>query len=89
VPVPDPERAQRAPRPQPPEPADAAAASGTSPAGCPYAGRCPHTMEICRTTMPPLVDYAPRLGESAPHWAACHWTEQQVEQPVRRGSCQP
>jgi hypothetical protein len=35
-------------------------------------------MEICRKQMPPLVDYAPRLGETEPHWAACHWTEQRL-----------
>jgi len=47
--------------------------------GCPYAGRCPFTMDICWQQMPPLVDYAPRLGESKPHLAACHWVEQNIE----------
>jgi oligopeptide/dipeptide ABC transporter ATP-binding protein len=46
--------------------------------GCPYAGRCPRTMPICLEQMPPLVDYAPRLGETAPHLAACHWVEQNL-----------
>lgn len=46
--------------------------------GCPYAGRCPYTMEICRQQMPPLVDYGPRLAEKTPHLAACHWVEQNL-----------
>jgi hypothetical protein len=25
-----------------------------------------------------LIDYAPRLGEEKPHFAACHWVEQNV-----------
>jgi oligopeptide/dipeptide ABC transporter ATP-binding protein len=74
VPVPDPDRAQRGIRERPEEAARAeTAAAGT---GCPYAGRCPKVMDVCRVEMPPLVDYAPRLGESEPHWAACHWVEQ-------------
>jgi oligopeptide/dipeptide ABC transporter ATP-binding protein len=77
VPVPDPEEARRAPRARPAEPAEETTAAPSA-AGCPYAGRCPHAMEICRATMPPLVDYGPRRGESAPHWAACHWTQQQT-----------
>jgi oligopeptide transport system ATP-binding protein len=48
--------------------------------GCPYAGRCPKTMDICWQQMPPLVDYGPRLGESTPHFAACHWVEQNLKQ---------
>ena len=88
VPVPDPERAQRTPRGRREE--SAVEASQTAPegpavkdVGCPYAGRCPFTMDICRTTMPPLVDYGTPLGESAPHWAACHWTEQQVAEKIK------
>jgi len=50
--------------------------AGPSESGCPYAGRCPHTMDICRQQMPPLLDYRARIGQSAPHWAACHWVEQ-------------
>lgn len=46
--------------------------------GCPYAGRCPHTMDICWKQMPALVDYAPRLGGTNPHFAACHWVEQSL-----------
>ncbi|HEX4215129.1 MAG TPA: ABC transporter ATP-binding protein [Candidatus Dormibacteraeota bacterium] len=34
--------------------------------GCPFAGRCPHTMDICRTAMPP----SSALGGG--HWARCH-----------------
>ena len=36
------------------------------PPGCPYAGRCPHTMEICRQTMPGVQTIAPG------HWVRCH-----------------
>jgi oligopeptide/dipeptide ABC transporter ATP-binding protein len=78
VPLPDPERARRTPRPKELD-APAEAAAGPNADGCPYANRCPHTMEICRREMPPLVDYAPPLGEASPHFAACHWTEQQVK----------
>jgi peptide/nickel transport system ATP-binding protein len=42
---------------------------GTSPkstVGCPFVPRCPAATDICRTTMPPLVDHAPG------HAAACH-----------------
>ena len=74
IPVPDPERARRAAAKEEATPGDQ---TGPSPTGCPYAGRCAHTMEICRQKMPALIDFAPRMGESAPHWAACHWTEQQ------------
>ncbi len=75
VPVADPERARRGPR-APAADSAAAETAGTS-SGCPYAGRCPRTMDICRQEMPPLVDYGPRAGEDAPHWAACHWVERQ------------
>src|SRR5204863_7448567 len=57
---------------------EGAAAPGVEGEGCPYAGRCPHTMPVCWREMPPLVDYGPRLGETHPHWAACHWVEQNL-----------
>ncbi len=75
IPVPDPRQARRAPRPVPEGAADALP-TGPSAEGCPFAGRCPHTMDVCQRVMPPLVDYAPALGEAAPHLAACHWTQQ-------------
>jgi oligopeptide/dipeptide ABC transporter ATP-binding protein len=92
VPIPDPKRAQRAPRraktdtetsgtPDTNGPAaamDAVAPPSGATIGCPYAGRCPHTMDICRREMPPLVDYAHKLGERVPHLAACHWVEQRL-----------
>ncbi|MBO0701888.1 MAG: ABC transporter ATP-binding protein [Candidatus Dormibacteraeota bacterium] len=34
--------------------------------GCPFAGRCPHTMDVCRTVMPDPVTVADG------HWARCH-----------------
>ncbi len=83
IPEPDPARAHRAPRKQFVQ-ANEDNAAGPSADGCPFAGRCPHTMDICRQTMPALVDYARRLGETAPHWAACHWTEQNL--PVAGGN---
>lgn len=91
VPIPDPARAKRKPfsAPQaaplstdvnietaPPDAKPAEAAQ--SDVGCPYAGRCPHTMPICVAQMPALIDYAPHLGEQAPHLAACHWVEQKA-----------
>jgi oligopeptide/dipeptide ABC transporter ATP-binding protein len=80
LPVPDPERAVREARERPEEGARAdLAALG---AGCPFAGRCPHTMEVCREAMPPLTDFAPRLGEERPHLAACHWLDQELPPPV-------
>jgi oligopeptide/dipeptide ABC transporter ATP-binding protein len=78
VPLPDPERARRAPRPAPVEQSLEAVAAQPSRAGCPYSGRCPHTMAVCRETMPSLVDYAPLLGEPSPHLAACHWTAERL-----------
>lgn len=74
IPVPDPAKAARAPRKRA---GDTDLAAGANSAGCPYAGRCPHTMDICKSEMPPMTDYAPALGETAPHLAACHWTAQQ------------
>jgi len=75
VPVPDPARARR----EPAAPRDVRAeAAGLSPSGCPFAARCPNTMDVCRHEMPPLADYAPGLGEAQAHWAACHWTAQQA-----------
>jgi oligopeptide transport system ATP-binding protein len=44
----------------------------TMAAGCPYAMRCPHAMDICTVEMPPLKDY----GSSVTHLAACHWVDQ-------------
>jgi oligopeptide/dipeptide ABC transporter ATP-binding protein len=77
VPAPDPAAARRD-VPAPEEGVSVEQAAGANSPGCPYAGRCVHTMEVCREQMPPLVDYAPRLGEAAPHWAACHWTEKRL-----------
>lgn len=75
IPVPDPLLARRAPRAAAGERGGEQSA-GPTPDGCPYAGRCPHTMDICRAQMPPMKDYAERLGETKAHWAACHWVEQ-------------
>ncbi len=43
--------------------------------GCPFADRCPYTMDICRSTMPELTDFAVYLNQTAPHLAACHKVE--------------
>lgn len=76
IPEPDPAKAHREPRKQFVQ-ANEDSSAGSSADGCPFAGRCPHTMDICRATMPPLVDYGPLLGESTRHDAACHWTAQE------------
>jgi oligopeptide/dipeptide ABC transporter ATP-binding protein len=68
IPEPDPTRAHREARTRGVESADASTPSTT---GCPYAGRCPRTMDICKESMPEIVDYAPSLGEAEPHFAAC------------------
>jgi oligopeptide/dipeptide ABC transporter ATP-binding protein len=51
VPVPDPEaqRARRAARVPVPYPLAAAKSDG-----CPFASRCPHTIDVCRSVRPPL-----------------------------------
>jgi len=36
------------------------------PPGCPFAPRCPHTMDVCRTSMPDSRDV------SVDHWVRCH-----------------
>ncbi len=80
IPIPDPKRARRAAQTTDSDAEDAdQTVAAIEAIGCPYAGRCPFTMEICRRQMPPLVDYAPRLNEDVPHWAACHWVEQNGE----------
>ncbi len=35
--------------------------------GCLFQARCPHVMDVCRTTPPPRIDFA-----EAGHWAECH-----------------
>jgi oligopeptide/dipeptide ABC transporter ATP-binding protein len=69
IPEPDPTRARRARKATDGDIVDILAPSA---AGCPFADRCPFTMEVCRSQMPPLKDFAARLGESEPHLAACH-----------------
>jgi oligopeptide transport system ATP-binding protein len=75
IPEPDPARAKRTVKVTAGEIADI---SAPSPTGCPFAERCPFTMDICRTTMPVLVDYATHLSEANPHFAACHKVEQDL-----------
>jgi oligopeptide/dipeptide ABC transporter ATP-binding protein len=89
VPIPDPTRAHRAMRNTWANEKDNAGASTqsaeTKPAdlaqdarGCPYAGRCPKTMDICWREMPAFIDYGPQLGDVQPHFAACHAVEQEL-----------
>ena len=60
--VPDPRaRRERRPRPR----GDAPSLIDPPP-GCPFAGRCPHTMDICRQLMPGVQTIAPG------HWVRCH-----------------
>ena len=37
--------------------AGAASPAGETPKGCPFAGRCPLTLEACRTTTPPTLEF--------------------------------
>jgi peptide/nickel transport system ATP-binding protein len=73
IPVTDPARANPArtdpARAAPAVPAGVpapAGAAGAADAGCPFAPRCPHAIDICSTEMPPLTPAAP--GGSV----ACH-----------------
>ena len=75
IPEPDPERAHRATRTRV---NDAEDANSSDEVGCPYVGRCLHAMTVCREKMPEMVDYSARIGSSGPHWAACHWVEQEL-----------
>jgi oligopeptide/dipeptide ABC transporter ATP-binding protein len=75
IPEPDPTIAHREARDRGSEMADS---STPASAGCPYSGRCPRTLDVCRSVMPPLVDYAPQLGEQSPHFAACHAVDQDL-----------
>jgi oligopeptide/dipeptide ABC transporter ATP-binding protein len=84
IPEPDPERAHREVRSRVDDTADISTANTEQ--GCPYAGRCPHTMDLCREQMPPLVDYSARLDGGSPHWAACHWVTLEMEGDRRVGS---
>ena len=71
VPEPDPSKARiraAAPVNRPPE---SLAKIYGSP-GCPFASRCPYTMEICRTSMPTLLDCSRSESGARPHLAACH-----------------
>jgi oligopeptide/dipeptide ABC transporter ATP-binding protein len=70
IPEPDPERAHRAMRERS---AGILATSDTpSDTGCPYSTRCVHAVAICRSTVPPTVDFGSRVGGQA-HECACYW----------------
>ena len=60
--VPDP----RAPRQRRTRPRGEVPSLIDPPPGCPFAGRCPHTMDVCRQVMPGVETVAPR------HWVRCH-----------------
>jgi peptide/nickel transport system permease protein len=56
---------------EPPDPAD-------PPVGCPFAPRCPHVMDVCRSVNPPHFDVGP--GQTA----ACHlWAPERAEAMAR------
>jgi peptide/nickel transport system permease protein len=56
---------------EPPDPAD-------PPVGCPFAPRCPHVMDVCRSVNPPHFDVGP--GQTA----ACHlWAPERAEAIAR------
>jgi len=74
APVPDPEEQRRR---RTGRPARAAGSSGPLMSSCPFAARCPHTIDICRTSRPPL--------ETTPEGTlvACHrWHELRGEKSV-------
>jgi oligopeptide/dipeptide ABC transporter ATP-binding protein len=83
IPEPDYNKAHRETRVQIDATADLSTPSDT---GCPFAGRCPHAQDVCRWRMPALVDYSARLGESSPHWAACHLAAYQLGIPDSPGA---
>lgn len=84
IPEPDPERAHRSVRSRVDDIADISTANTER--GCPYAGRCPRTMDVCREQMPELIDYSSRLESRGAHWAACHWVSQSIGRERRVGS---
>jgi peptide/nickel transport system ATP-binding protein len=47
------------------------------PAGCPFASRCPHAFDKCRTEAPPLSD----VGGDPRHQSAC-WLPHQVSEAI-------
>jgi peptide/nickel transport system permease protein len=56
---------------EPPDPAD-------PPVGCPFAPRCPHVMDVCRSVNPPQFDVGPERT------AACHlWAPERAEAMAR------
>jgi peptide/nickel transport system permease protein len=56
---------------EPPDPSD-------PPVGCPFAPRCPHVMDVCRSVNPPHFDVGP--GQTA----ACHlWAPERAEAVAR------
>lgn len=56
---------------EPPDPAD-------PPVGCPFAPRCPHVMDVCRSVNPPQFDVGP--GRTA----ACHlWAPDRADAVAR------
>jgi peptide/nickel transport system permease protein len=56
---------------EPPDPAD-------PPIGCPFAPRCPHVMDVCRSVNPPQFDVGPNRT------AACHlWAPDRTEAVAR------
>jgi peptide/nickel transport system ATP-binding protein len=53
------------------------------PAGCRFHPRCPHVMDVCRESEPPLVgDGVPGRTGGTRAFAACWWVRQQTGEPV-------
>ena len=57
---------------------DVAQAGDESTDSCPFAARCPHATEICRTVEPQLTQY-----ESG-HLAACHHPQHVTSEEVAK-----
>ena len=56
------------------------------PAGCRFHPRCPHVMDVCRESEPPLVgDGVAGAADGTRAFAACWWVQQQSGEPVHAG----
>ncbi len=56
------------------------------PKGCPFCTRCPYVMDVCKTTPPPIREFAPR------HTVLCHLEPEQLlamEPVIQVGEPQP
>ncbi|NKQ54998.1 ABC transporter ATP-binding protein [Amycolatopsis sp. K13G38] len=85
APVPDPEAQKKRREERRGFTTASAAAPASGPAGCPFSSRCPHVVDICHTTRPPMT-IAPDDS-----FVACHrWSEiNNLTAPVTREFATP